>query len=207
MQANLFEDTADSGFHEDHVLVDASLREFPRAFVRAECVELLNALLETTPWQQDTLRIAGREIAVPRLQCWMGDPDSRYGYSGIQLEPVAWSDAVLRVRRQIHQLSGVEFNSVLLNYYRNGQDSVAWHADDEAELGPNPVIASVSFGAERALQLRHKTRQDLPRYKLLLRDGSLLLMGNTLQDKWMHQIPKIKGLIDPRVNLTFRTIY
>ena len=207
MQANLFEDTVDSSFYEDHDLVDATLRKFPRAFAPQQSVQLLNTLLETTPWRQDTLRIAGREIAVPRLQCWMGDRDCCYGYSGLRLVPVAWSEAVLRVRRQIHRLTGAEFNSVLLNYYRNGQDSVAWHADDEAELGPNPVIASVSFGAERPFQLHHKTRQDLPRHKLLLRDGSLLLMGNTLQDKWMHQIPKIKGLIEPRVNLTFRTAY
>ncbi|HAJ75741.1 MAG TPA: hypothetical protein DCM64_04740 [Gammaproteobacteria bacterium] len=95
MQANLFEDTVDSSFYEDHDLVDATLRKFPRAFAPQQSVQLLNTLLETTPWRQDRLRIAGREIAVPRLQCWMGDPDCRYGYSGIRLVPVAWSEAVL----------------------------------------------------------------------------------------------------------------
>jgi alkylated DNA repair dioxygenase AlkB len=96
--------------------------------------------------------------------------------------------------------------SVLLNFYRNGQDSVAWHADDEKELGPEPVIASVSFGAERRFQLKPKSGNNHQRYQLQLLDGSLLIMGNTLQNNWMHQLPKMKGLDLPRINLTFRTI-
>ena len=206
MQANLFDEEDNPAFYIEHELTDATIREFPQAFAPHQCDKILNSLLQDTPWQQDSLWIAGKQIAVPRLQCWMGDRGSHYGYSGIRLVPVQWSGEVAAIREHVQQLTDRVFNSVLLNYYRDGQDSVAWHADDEAELGPGPIIASVSFGAERPFQLRHKLRTDLQNFKIQLRNGSLLLMGNTLQDKWLHQLPKVKGLTEPRISLTFRTI-
>lgn len=150
--------------------------------------------------------MAGKTVPIPRLQCWMGDPQARYGYSGMRLKPGPWQQPVSAIRARVRQLTGQEFNSVLLNYYRDGQDSVAWHADDEPELGPEPVIASVSFGAERVFQLKHKFRSDAPRHRLILSSGSLILMDRTLQNKWLHQIPKSKSVTSPRINLTFRTI-
>ena len=164
------------------------------------------SLVTNIPWRQDMLMIAGKEIPVPRLQCWMGNPRARYGYSGLQLTPIGWSDNVLSIRRSVQSLTGIKFNSVLLNYYRDGRDSVSWHSDDEPELGLKPIIASVSFGAERIFQLRHKIRKDLPKYCIVLRNGSVLLMGDTLQSNWIHQLPKVRGLSGPRINLTFRNV-
>jgi alkylated DNA repair dioxygenase AlkB len=154
MQAPLFQDISHS--LETIQLGDGQLRLQPAAFDPAEASELLQALLGGIPWRQDSLWIAGREIPVPRLQCWMGDAGSRYGYSGMRLEPEPWNDTVRQIRDRVQALSGLEFNSVLLNLYRDGQDSVSWHADDEAELGRDPVIASVSLGAVRRFQIHRK---------------------------------------------------
>jgi alkylated DNA repair dioxygenase AlkB len=206
MQANLFEHATDPSQYTDHDLGDAVIREYPLVFSIAESDDYLQQLQESIDWRQDSLWIAGRKVAVPRLQCWMGDHDSRYGYSGMRLLPSPWNNSVLAIRDRIERLGGSKFNSVLLNYYRSGQDSVAWHADDEPELGPAPIIASVSFGAERRFQLKHKHQESPARFQLMLRNGSVLIMGNTLQNNWMHQLPKIKGLESPRINLTFRTI-
>jgi alkylated DNA repair dioxygenase AlkB len=136
----------------------------------------------------------------------MGDQGSSYGYSGIKLEPVPWQALVSEIKQYMQTLSGTDFNSVLLNYYRDGQDSVAWHADDEAELGSNPVIASLSLGAQRMFHLRHKRDKSRDRYRMALRNGSVLIMGNTLQNNWLHQLPKEFNLQSPRINLTFRKV-
>jgi alkylated DNA repair dioxygenase AlkB len=138
----------------------------------------------------------------------MGDAESEYGYSGIRLTPAPWSNSVDLIRQRIKELTGCAFNSVLLNRYRSGQDSVAWHADDEPELGPDPVIASVSFGCERTFQLKRKkdAKNDPKRVEIVLRNGSIVIMKNGLQNNWVHQIPKVKNKIGERINLTFRTI-
>ena len=205
MQPDLFQQSSNLPFI-DHDLGDAWIREYPQLF-SPECAdELLKALLVQIPWRQDSIRIAGKRIPVPRLQCWMGDRGSRYAYSGIHLEPVPWQPPVTEIREKIQALGDADFNSVLLNYYRNGQDSVAWHADDEPELGANPVIASLSLGAERKFQLRHKRDKSRDRYHMLLRNGSVLIMGKTLQNNWLHQLPKETTLQSPRINLTFRLV-
>ena len=144
---------------------------------------------------------------MPRLQYWVGDRGSNYGYSGIRLEPKPWTDTILTIKERVESLTNEQFNSVLLNYYRDGQDSVSWHADDEKELGRHPIIASVSFGAHRKFQFRPKAKDDKRRFQMELRHGSVLVMGNTLQNKWLHQLPKISGLKESRINLTFRKIY
>ena len=207
MQSELFLDKEDSTIQQIHELGDATIKDFPFAFNKRESDKYLTDLLDEIPWQQDTLWIAGREIKVPRLQCWVGDRGSNYGYSGIRLEPKPWTDTVLTIKEHVESLTNEEFNSILLNYYRDGQDSVSWHADDEKELGRHPIIASVSFGAHRKFQLRPKAKNDKRRFQIELRHGSILLMGDTLQNKWLHQLPKISDLKEPRVNLTFRKIY
>ena len=206
MQSNLFLDLYGPAFYEDHRLDDAAIREYPHVFSFKESDRIMLSLVTNIPWRQDMLMIAGKEIPVPRLQCWMGNPRARYGYSGLQLTPISWSDNVLSIRRSVQSLTGIKFNSVLLNYYRDGKDSVSWHSDDEPELGLKPIIVSVSFGAERIFQLRHKIRKDLPKYCIALRNGSVLLMGDTLQSNWIHQLPKVRGLSEPRINLTFRNV-
>lgn len=204
MQANLFTNQQDPGAYETHDLGDGWVREYPVAFSASESLRLQKTLIGQIPWRQDRLRIAGRELDVPRLQCWMGDVD--WAYSGIKLIAEPWHPAVLSIRQRVTALTGYEFNVVLLNYYRHGQDSVAWHADDERELGSNPVIASVTLGAERPFQFRHKHDKAMPRHRFILRNGSILLMGETIQNKWMHQLPKVKSCNLPRLNLTFRRI-
>ncbi|MEQ8955722.1 MAG: alpha-ketoglutarate-dependent dioxygenase AlkB [Gammaproteobacteria bacterium] len=206
MQANLFEPDPDSGGCIEHRLLDDPLTEYPNFYPAAEADLLLHTLLTEIPWRQESLRMAGKVMPIPRLQCWMGDAQRHYGYSGIRLKPQAWSDEVELIRSKIRQLTTIHYNSVLLNYYRDGRDSVAWHADDEPELGPAPVIAALSLGAERPFEFRPKPGYPGRKQRLQLRHGSLLIMGKTIQDKWMHQIPKVKGLNEPRVSLTFRQI-
>jgi len=207
MQSELFLDKGISITQQIHELGDATIKEFPFAFTKRASDKYLTDLIDEISWQQDTLWIAGREIKVPRLQCWMGDRGSNYGYSGIRLEPKPWTDTILTIKERVESLTNEQFNSVLLNYYRDGQDSVSWHADDEKELGRHPIIASVSFGAHRKFQFRPKAKDDKRRFQMELRHGSVLVMGNTLQNKWLHQLPKISGLKESRINLTFRKIY
>lgn len=190
-----------------HELGNATIQEFPFAFNERESNRYLTSLIDKVPWQQDSLRIGGKEVLIPRLQCWMGDPGSDYSYSGIRLQPKPWSKDVLNIKTRIESLTEHKFNSVLLNYYRNGQDSVSWHADDEKELGDKPTIGSISFGAVRKFQFRAKSTNDVRKFNIELRNGSLLLMGDTLQNNWLHQLPKAPGLVRPRINLTFRRIY
>ena len=207
MQSELFLDKGISITQQIHELGDATIKEFPFAFTKRASDKYLTDLIDETSWQQDTLWIAGREINVPRLQCWVGDRGSNYGYSGIRLEPKPWTDSILTIKERVESLTNEQFNSVLLNYYRDGQDSVSWHADDEKELGQYPIIASVSFGAHRKFQLRPKAKDDKRRFQMELRHGSVLLMSNTLQNKWLHQLPKVSGLEESRINLTFRKVY
>ena len=204
MQENLFTNHADSSAFELHELGHDWIREYPGAFSHDEAERLLAELIEQISWRQDAIWIAGKHRPVPRLQCWMGD--AGYGYSGLRLQREPWHPLVLTIKQRVESLAEQRFNSVLLNYYRNGQDSVAWHADDEAELGSNPVIASVSLGAERPFELRPKPGCHGNKCKISLSNGSLLVMGDTLQQHWLHQLPKVKDLQLPRINLTFRVI-
>ncbi len=204
MQENLFINHADLKEFETHALADDWIREYPAFLSASEASQLLQGLIAHIPWRQDQIRIAGVQRLVPRLQCWMGD--AGYGYSGLRLQREPWHELVSPLKDRIEELTGAQFNSVLLNYYRNGQDSVAWHADDEPELGRNPLIASLSLGAERPFELRPKPGCPGGKCRLRLRNGSLLLLGDTLQQHWMHQLPKQPGLDEPRVNLTFRWV-
>jgi alkylated DNA repair dioxygenase AlkB len=166
---------------------------------------LIDNLRKEIIWKQETLKIFGRQHLTPRLTAWYGDPGMTYSYSGLKLQPVEWTHTLQEVKKQIEQKLYFTFNSVLLNWYRNGNDSMGWHADDEKELGKNPVIASLSLGQSRFLHFRRKDNHK-DSFKILLENGSLLIMSETLQHYWQHALPKSTKPMGERMNLTFRTI-
>lgn len=195
-----------------HALGEDLIIEYPHAFDPSLSLKVFDAIDLTTPWRQDEIRIAGRTIPVPRLQCWMGDEHCRYAYSNISLHPVPWTQEMASIRDFVNKVSGADFNCVLINKYRSGEDSVSWHADDEPELGPSPRIASLSLGATRRFQLKRKPSLGLQdtelseRVVMNLRSGSLLIMEPGVQERWVHQIAKTKVPVGVRINLTFRVI-
>lgn len=156
-------------------------------------------------WKQDAIKLYGKIIPLPRITAWYGDSGKYYTYSSIKSIPNEWNKGLLYLKEKIEKFVGVEFNSVLLNWYRDGDDYLNWHADDEKELGVNPVIASVNFGETRDFLLR---RNDDASKKLIipLKHGTLLLMSGELQHYWKHSVPKRKGVKGSRFNLTFRRI-
>jgi alkylated DNA repair dioxygenase AlkB len=167
----------------------------------------LREILATTPWQQQSITLFGRRVPQPRLTAWMGDEDAVYTYSGLRLEPVAWTREVERLRVRVEGSAGASFNSVLLNLYRDGADSMGFHADDEPELGPEPVIASVSLGVVRRFVLKPRRQKGTrASVALSLPHGSLLVMSGPVQRDWVHGVPKERGASGPRVNLTFRFV-
>src|SRR5262249_24736355 len=149
----------------------------------------LQKLMETINWKQEKIKLYGKPIDLPRLTAWYGDEGKSYTYSGIKVDPEPWTADLLDIKQEIETVSGTSFNSVLLNLYRGELNSVAWHSDDEPELGTNPVIGSVSFGATRSFQLRHKQNKKL-RVNINLTHGSYLLMKGPTQHCWQHQVPK-----------------
>ncbi|HXG21155.1 MAG TPA: alpha-ketoglutarate-dependent dioxygenase AlkB [Methylomirabilota bacterium] len=187
-------------------LPDASLVLWETFLPKTEADALFTALLQDTPWRQEMMRMYGKAHPLPRLTAWYGDPGARYRYSGIVNEPLPWTPVLAAVRGRIQAWTGHAFNSVLLNLYRSGTDSLSWHQDNEPELGEAPVIASLSLGQVRLFQLRHRFRKDLPRVDLPLPHGSLLLMKGGTQQYWQHRIPKTSQRVDARLNVTFRTI-
>jgi alkylated DNA repair dioxygenase AlkB len=164
--------------------------------------EILRRLVDETAWREETVVVYGKRHLQPRLTAWHGD--AAYTYSGLRLEPLPFTPLLQAIRAAVENATGHHFNSVLLNYYRNERDSMGMHSDDEPELGPEPAIASVSFGSTRTFVLRHKrTKRTL---KLDLTDGSVLLMAGQLQKHWLHGINKLSRPLGARVNLTFRYI-
>lgn len=186
-------------------LADASL-SYQSNFLSGEQADrYLHRLQKTLVWQQDQIKLFGRSVAIPRLQCWYGDSGLSYRYSGLSMSARPWTCELEQLRQRIEQHSGYRFNAVLANLYRDGSDSMGWHADNEPELGTDPVIASLSLGQQRTFKLRR--RDDHKRqFDLELEHGSLLLMAGTTQQYWQHALPKRKRLMQPRINLTFRLI-
>ncbi len=175
-------------------------------FIGKELAETyFDYLLNYVPWQLDHIKIFGKTYPQPRLTALYGNNSKTYTYSSITMRPVPFNKVLEEIKAQTEPIAKVEFTSCLLNLYRSGADSNGWHADDEKELGRNPVIASVSLGQERYFHLKHRVRKDL-RYKILLEPGSLLIMQGSTQHHWLHQIPKSKKALGPRINLTFRSI-
>jgi alkylated DNA repair dioxygenase AlkB len=184
---------------------DAEVLFYREFFTPAESDALFEELTQSIAWRQETIRIMGGAAPIPRLTAWYGDAGKSYSWSGITQHPHAWTPALLGMKERVEEAAAVRFNSVLLNLYRDGRDSVGWHSDDEPGLGENPVIASVSLGAARSFQFKHKRDSEL-RYKIELTHGSLLLMRGATQHFWKHQIPKTTKPCGARINLTFRVI-
>ena len=169
-----------------------------------EALHIYDCLQRQLAWQEETIFVYGRLVKVPRLVCWYGDTAAEYTYSGVNHQPHPWTVLLKELKEKIEGVTGETFNSVLGNLYRDGHDSMGWHADKEKELGPEPFIASLSFGDSRYFILRHtKTKETI---KLELTNGSLLLMSGELQKVWRHCVPKTKQVKTPRINLTFRRI-
>lgn len=186
--------------------VDADLRVMSGFYRKPEADAFMQCLLAETPWQQEIITLWGKRHLQPRLSAWYGDPGSSYSYSGVVLEPHPWTPALLRMKSDVEIATGCHFNSVLLNLYRDENDSVGWHSDAEPELGKCPAIASLSFGETRTFRLRHRSRKDLKPLLLELADGSLLVMAGQTQHFWQHAVLKERHPRGPRINLTFRTI-
>jgi alkylated DNA repair dioxygenase AlkB len=190
----------------EFALPDAVLVLYEDFLTQPEADRLFAELSHQVFWKQEVMNFYGHERKLPRLTAWYGEPEARYQYSGILNQPLAWTPTLASVREHVQQVTGHSFNSVLLNLYRSGADSVSWHADNEPELGRNPVIASISLGEVRVLQMRHTIRKDVRRFDLSLSHGSLLLMKGEMQTHWQHRIPKTRRSIAARINLTFRNI-
>lgn len=182
---------------------DQLLQRHGRIYSSAQAQTLLRELIRQCKWQQDFVAF-GRRFDVPRLQAWYADPGVHYRYSDNKLESHSWNALLLSIKQAVETRVGHEFNSVLLTYYRDGRDHVNWHADDEPELGEAPVIASLSLGATREFQYRHK--QQAERGSLQLQDGELLVMQPAFQQLWEHRVPQQADITEPRINLTFRKV-
>ena len=186
-------------------MIDADVIYYPSFFSITEADTLFHSLLENTPWQQDNITLFGKTHKQPRLTALYGNNGKTYSYSNIIMRPHEFDKELLHIKSKIESITTTEFTTCLLNLYRDGSDSNGWHADDEKELGKNPIIASVSLGAERIFHFKHKKNKDL-KEKFVLQHGSLLLMKGATQHHWLHQIPKTKKEIGKRINLTFRFI-
>ena len=189
---------------QDLPLVDAELTLWQRIDLDRDDDELLRDLIERCHWRQERVTVYGKSHLQPRLVAWYGD--ASYRYAGLRLDPLPWTPGLQAIRTRIEALTGHRFNSVLLNYYRDQNDRMGMHSDDERELGTQPVIASLSLGETRVLVLRHKTRKDLQRVRIPLPSGSLLLMRGDTQRHWRHGIDRQTTPCGPRVNLTFRLV-
>jgi alkylated DNA repair dioxygenase AlkB len=181
---------------------DGEVVLFEQALAPVDADRLFAALRAGIDWRQELARVMGRRVPLPRLTAWHGE--AGYVYSGIRMMPAPWTPALVELKALAEALAGQPFNSVLLNLYRDGRDSVSWHADNEPGLGRNPVIASVSLGAVRRFQMKH--RRLGARLALDLPHGSCLMMAGATQHHWLHQLPKTTRPVGPRINLTFRSM-
>ena len=170
----------------------------------ADCERIYHRLLQEQNWPDNHYIVAGRQFTLPRLQTWHADPGIKYSYSNNLLETRSWTSLLSDIRAKIELCLDFSFNSVLVNWYRNGEDYVGWHADNERKLGEQPFIVSLTFGAERLFEFRHK--KSLESGSLLLRSGTLLIMRPNFQRHWLHSVPIEKNLMAGRINLTFRKV-
>jgi len=186
-------------------LTDANVWIHSSFLRESKAAEILNALIDKCPWQQPKIKMGKKTVYSPRLASWHGDADAIYTYSGLTNLPCPWDEPLSEVRELLFNEIGIRFNSVLVNYYRNGRDSMGWHRDNEPELGQNPVIVSVSLGGPRKFLMRH-ARDKASRWVAMLEHGSALVMSGETQTNWRHCIPKSAVHNEPRINLTFRQI-
>ena len=199
--------TLENQIHKKTIIsTDGEVILYPNFFSNQESNQLFSDLHSNVNWKQEIIQFFGKQMPIPRLTAWYGDQGKSYTYSGIEQHPEHWNPTLKLIKSKIEQIAQVSFNSVLLNLYRDGKDSVSWHSDDEPELGENPIIASVSFGATRRFYLRHKHSKN-HKIDIDLASGSFLLMQGETQHFWQHQIAKTAKEIQPRINLTFRIIH
>jgi alkylated DNA repair dioxygenase AlkB len=184
---------------------DGEVYFYKSFFTKKDADYFFKKLFLETPWRDDTITLFGKKVAQPRRTAWYADPNKSYKYSGLKMEPLPWTQTLLKIKSSVEQKTKCKFNSVLLNLYRHQKDSMGWHRDNEKELGPDPTIASVSFGETRAFQLRRYEQKDF-KTAIDLCHGSLLLMGGSTQHHWEHCLPKKTQALGPRINLTFRQI-
>ncbi|MBW4517139.1 MAG: alpha-ketoglutarate-dependent dioxygenase AlkB [Timaviella obliquedivisa GSE-PSE-MK23-08B] len=185
---------------------DAKVIFYQNFFNKEESDKFLQSLENEINWRQDKIKMYGKETDLPRKTAWYGDKDKSYKFSGIRLYPELWTPTLLHIKKRIEKIAEVEFNSVLLNLYRDGNDGISWHTDAESELGENPVIGSVSFGATRRFRFRHRYKKEMKPEKVDLTHGSFLLMAGETQHFWQHQVSKTTRKVKLRINLTFRAI-
>jgi alkylated DNA repair dioxygenase AlkB len=186
-------------------LPNAELVYYPNFFSYKEANKFYDVIESKTNWQHDDITVFGKTYKQPRLTALYGDTNKPYGYSNIVMHPSPFTSTLKHIKTKVERVCEHKFNTLLINLYRDGNDSNGWHADNEKELGKNPVIASVSFGEARPFHFKHRTIKE-QRHKLILEHGSLLLMKGEMQHFWLHQIAKTKKKISPRINLTFRKL-
>lgn len=186
-------------------LPNATIEYYPNVFDFEKANLLFDKLYNEIPWQQDSIMVFGQQHLQPRLTALFGNEGKPYSYSNIVMQPHPWNALLTYIKEEVENICQERFTTVLLNLYRDGKDSNGWHADNEKELGRNPVIASVSFGAERVFHLQHNSIKEA-KQKIILESGSLLVMKGETQHFWKHQIPKTAKPTAPRINLTFRII-
>jgi len=201
---NLF--SHNNNCEEIHIPIkDATIIYYPFFMTKKRADSIFKELLEQVSWQQDNIKLFGKTHPQPRLTALYGNENKAYRYSGITMYPSLFTPTLKELKNNVENISNKQFNTVLLNLYRNGKDSNGWHSDNEKELGDTPVIASISLGAKRCFQLKHKKDKSL-KYQLFLEHGSLLLMMGETQNYWKHQLPKSKKITESRINLTYRNI-
>jgi len=200
MQLDLFiSNNQEQGLIKNLLPKDGVVEIYPAFFTKEESESLFNHLLNEIEWQQDSMKFYGKQVNLPRLTAWYGESMKQYSYSGIDMNVKPWTEELLFIKNRIEKNSGLKFTSVLLNFYRDGNDSVSWHRDNEKVLRVNPVIASVSFGATRTFKFRHIDDHSLVRM--------FVLMKGETQHKWEHTIPKTSRQVDQRIGLTFRILF
>lgn len=205
MNLDLFSAESQAIAEQTISLQGGELCYYPRFFSQQQADSLLNHFKQQLPWSQERITMFGKRLLVPRLSAWFADDQLPYTYSGITHHGLAWTAELIAIRHRLEATAGVEFNSVLANLYRDGNDSNGWHADNEVELGAAPVIASVSLGQPRFFQMKHRHQKQL-KFKLELPHGSVLIMRGETQRNWLHQIAKSRRSMEARVNLTFRWV-
>ncbi len=184
---------------------DADVTYYPYFFKKEQSDDFFKTLLKTIDWQEDTIKVFGKTYLQPRLTALYANNKNPYSYSNITMHPKEFTHELFQIKEAIEKEVQTTFTSCLANLYRNGQDSNGWHSDNEKELGKQPIIASVTFGAERLFHFKHKY-QSQHKMKLILNHGSILIMKGDTQKNWLHQLPKTKKVVGERINLTFRII-
>lgn len=199
-QLNIFNPT-----RQNLLPFDGEVFLYPNFYQEDGVYDLFDSLKHSILWKQDKMKIYGKSVNFPRLTSWYAEGDKTYTYSGVVNTPLPFTPLLLKIKQAAEAQCGKQFNSALLNYYRDGSDSMGWHSDDEKELSGNPVIASASFGATRVFQFKHK-QQKKAKVSVALGNGSLLIMQGQTQHHWLHQVPKTAQEQGPRINITFRDI-